>query len=268
MLAARQITTFMFGDNYTWPKPGGLSSNRSIRDCLHDAVDSWHAWAIAQERRYAGTIKSGSLRVLRGNCISTRCSNHGAHYDAIVNSPPYANRLDYTQLWAPELAVLQAISPLDRKELKREMIGTTIVRNNRLDERAIGYLPARTRRELTLIREDPTPFSDSYYFHFFLRYLVTLRDALERAAGQLVNDGVMLIFVRDTVRKDTVLSIGHFVREVLRYRAGMRLRRPNGCHQEIVRAHIGLRRSKRARGLHGTAQREWWLAFERRTNAS
>ncbi len=57
-------------------------------------------------------------------------------------------------------------------------------------------------RTLQKIKTDKSAYSDNYYYPFFRSYAEDLTTCLKSTAGRLRDNGVMVIFVRDTVRKD------------------------------------------------------------------
>lgn len=67
----------------------------------------------------------GKIHLFRGSCleIMPRLANGG--YDAIITSPPYCNRYDYTRTYALELALL-GISEKELINLRQEMLSCTV----------------------------------------------------------------------------------------------------------------------------------------------
>jgi hypothetical protein len=123
----------------------------------------------------------------------------------------------------------------------------------------MARLPAMAQDILEQIRRDPSEYSDVYYFPFFRNYAIALQDSLQSILQKLRPGGRLIVFVRDTARKDILFPTGNFVREVLTSGALREIR----AEKSIIRGHIGYLRKGSARGLHGLAQLEWWLAFEK-----
>ena len=92
---------------------------------LNRAVDKWiaYAGAAAPQRNYAYRLHLTTMNPER-NCFGA-CPQ----VDLVITSPPYANRLDYTRLWAPELQLLAAMLDFDPDSIKSDQIGTTVVRS-------------------------------------------------------------------------------------------------------------------------------------------
>jgi hypothetical protein len=180
--------------------------------------------------------------------------------DCIVTSPPYANRLDYTRMWAPELEVVSAMYGVDCRGLKAKALGTTVVHGKIINaDEEIG-LPKVVRASLKAIRDDRhSKASDSYYYPFFRNYAVGLALGLRCMAKHLHRRGKLLVFVRDTARKDVLFPTGALVRGVLRSSGLSEI----DSVRKVIREHIGLRRRASTKGLYGLAQQEWWLAFQK-----
>ncbi|NJL21522.1 MAG: site-specific DNA-methyltransferase [Leptolyngbyaceae cyanobacterium SM1_3_5] len=67
----------------------------------------------------------GQINLFRGSCLEIMPCLPDATYDAIVTSPPYCNRYDYTRTYALELALL-GISEKELIELRQEMLSCTV----------------------------------------------------------------------------------------------------------------------------------------------
>ncbi len=87
----------------------------------------------------------GKINLSNGSCLEELPSRPDGHYDAIITSPPYCNRYDYTRTYALELALLgndeQAML-----NLRQSMISCTVenrtkdlLRINEHWERPIAY---------------------------------------------------------------------------------------------------------------------------------
>ncbi len=254
LLAARRFATFSQSDNVAWVKPGGLQNCGDPRALIRTVFVEWRSYI---EGTYDVT-KAGSLVSI----VADICRFHTRErFDGVVFSPPYANRLDYVRMWAPEASVYQAVLGEDPFALAPELIGTTIVRGVTIDSFALADLPSPVREALEAIKSDSAKASASYYFPFFANYAIRLNLAIHRAAQLLAKGGVGVIFVRDTPRKDILFPAGLLAKSALQ---------SAGCNvtkavTHIIRGHIGMRRRREHTSLQGLAQREWWLQFERAT---
>lgn len=256
LIAARLITTFRGSDNLSWLKPGGFRQPTAFGEILEACCEEWFAFA---ETAAQTTTVSGRITARVSDILS-----HGLRVrtpvDAIVTSPPYANRLDYTRLWAPEVAVFEALIGPPLVALKRQQIGTNVVRSRYPPAKDIARLPRSMIRTLNAIRDDRFgKDSDTYYYPYFANYAIDLMKAIENCAQHVRQRGTFMLFVRDTIRKDVLFGTGSLAEATMR-RLGFRVRTKQ---LHVVRAHVGLRRKGEAGGLFGLAQREWWLCFER-----
>ncbi len=93
----------------------------SLKDALHRRLGEIAADIPALKRRYGGSqplfIEGSSLTELRK---LPSCS-----FDAVVTSPPYANRYDYTRTYALELAYL-GYDANQFKELRQALLSATV----------------------------------------------------------------------------------------------------------------------------------------------
>jgi hypothetical protein len=260
VLAAREITCYRMSDNYTWLKKGGVCRESNLYDAMMRALRRWCSFA---ER----------LSVTRGNAgngwgtVSARLMNaeHGCFggspaADIIVTSPPYANRLDYTSMWAPELEVLRAMWGGDSNLIKTTQIGSTVIKGKSVVVEEEAHLPNSILEALTAIREDKTEASARYYYPFFRNYALALQRSLIQIGGRLKPGGILVLFVRDTVRKDVMFATSELVRDVFIRCCNMR---EVDRVRRIHRSHLGLLRKSSTVGLYGLAQREWWLTFKK-----
>lgn len=260
VLAARDIASFRTTDNVTWLKPGGYTRQPRIEVPLRSALARWVEYASSLSEKQKASQKSGTLRV---ELMDAALGQFGStpKVNCIVTSPPYANRLDYTKLWAPEIHVLANLCTSSIDRIRHSQIGTPIVAGLHHLEGGVPLLPKSTRDTLKEIKSDKSVYSENYYYPFFRNYAVTLTSALVHAAARLSPGGRFLVFVRDTVRKDILFSTGDLVRAILlSKRCGLRL---EGIERRVIKQHIGFVRKSSSSGLYGLAQQEWWLAFKR-----
>ncbi len=258
VLAARTLTCFRATDNRTWLRRGGVTPQLTVSEAMAQAIESWESFAHAVKDRFTC---SGALSLLTWNCENGK-PPRVRPMDAVVVSPPYANRLDYSSLWAPETAVLSAIFSHDASHLKTAQVGSTVVAGRRPPEHAIRTLPKEIVRVLETILGDEEYASSRYYYPYFANYALSLSRSIETWAEILKSNGRMVVFVRDTVRKGAIFTTNALVSETAR-RVNMRPIYAKH-HLEVVKHHIGLLRQRRVGAtIHGLAQQEWWQVFQK-----
>lgn len=69
--------------------------------------------------------REGTSRLLSGSCLEIIPKLPDNHYDAIVTSPPYCNRYDYTRTYALELALL-GVDESGLVDLRQTMLSCTV----------------------------------------------------------------------------------------------------------------------------------------------
>jgi hypothetical protein len=261
VLAARELTCYRMSDNYAWLKKGGVCREANLYYPVVRALERWSEFAEAL------SSSRGDVRKEWGE-ISARLMNVESGYfgdspmaDVIITSPPYANRLDYTSMWAPELEILSTMWGGDSKLIKAAQIGSTVIKGKTVLEEEETDLPSSILETLTAIRDDKNAWaSDRYYYPFFRNYALSLRRSLIQIGARLKPGGILVVFVRDTVRKDVMFATSELIRDVFtRYCDMCEVDRVRSMH----RSHLGLRRRGSIAGLYGLAQREWWLTFRK-----
>jgi len=71
------------------------------------------------------TQLNSEIRLLNGSCLEIMPTLPDCIYDAIITSPPYCNRYDYTRTYALELALLN-IGEKDMLNLRQQMLSCTV----------------------------------------------------------------------------------------------------------------------------------------------
>lgn len=259
VLAARELACFRLSDNKTWPKQGGLQREDHILEPIQRALVTWTIYAKQLSDRFPPRRTLGRLNVQRMN-VELGIFGNTPIADAIVTSPPYANRLDYTRMWAPELEVLAAMWAGDVATIQSNQIGSNVVRGRHGSNGEEARLPRAVVKALETIKSDQGSYaSERYYYPFFRNYALSLARSVDSLALRLAPGGVFVIFVRDTARKDVLFPTAELVKGMLA-RQGLRLVAKD---RRIVRRHVGLLRRGSANGLYGIGQQEWWLAFRK-----
>lgn len=255
VLAARRFVCYSSSDNLTWFKPGGMLRQVRLGPSLRRAADDWEEWANALELTHPGRI------VIHSQSIESNGVPGRKKFDFIVTSPPYANRLDYTRLWAPETAVICQLCSLSVDRIRRTAVGTNCVHDTEHYESSVRKLPKSVRTALHEIADDPTKYSRSYYYPFFRNYAISLADSLRNAASYLRKNGQMIVFIRDTVRKNVLFPSGDLVKSVLTSkRVGLKL---DDSVKTVIKQHIGNIRPVTTPSVYGMAQLEWWMRFRK-----
>lgn len=91
-----------------------------IKEIINDLESSTHQVEPASVKNSLGQIE-----LYKGSCLKLLPSLPDAIYDAVITSPPYCNRYDYTRTYALELALLN-ISEKGLIALRQEMLSCTV----------------------------------------------------------------------------------------------------------------------------------------------
>ncbi len=115
----------------------------------------------------------GAISLHAGSCLELLPQFPDSSYDAIMTSPPYCNRYDYTRTYALELALL-GVDEARLRELRQEMLSCTV------ENRAKDLLGINSGWELPIAAAD-----DQELLQAILAYLEA-----QKAAGVLNNQGI------------------------------------------------------------------------------
>jgi DNA modification methylase len=183
----------LVGSNPTWVKrPEGRADHASLREAV--------AATVKISLTYAKTLP----RIHARNRTVSICSDitelevAARSFDAIVTSPPYANRTDYIRHYLPATELLMTASEADERTLRAKQIGTPLIRAGQTDMpliRSVNDL-------LEKIRTHKSYASERYYYKNFLYYFADMGRALASMRRWLRQDGLLILVVQDTYYKD------------------------------------------------------------------
>ncbi len=71
------------------------------------------------------TTEKGEIRLIKGSCLDELPKLDSNSFDAIITSPPYCNRYDYTRTYALELALL-GVDESSLSDLRQTMLSCTV----------------------------------------------------------------------------------------------------------------------------------------------
>ncbi len=262
VLAARKFVCYRPSKNTTWIKEGGIIPLGDLRKLLGEFAASWAEHVQTSLAQLLHT-PSGSFKISTAPADGTLAVSNTTPISGVITSPPYANRLDYSVMWGPELAVLCELFDEDQQKIKRAQIGTTVVRGLKNKDASEQFLPPSAMHFLNEVASGKGKASDSYYLPFFRNYLVSLTEKLTSAANLVEQGGIFVCFIRDCVRKDARLDAEIFVSEALKF-VGFEQSDALKSDKVIIKNHVGLRRPLEKGTVHGMAQIEWHLHFKKR----
>jgi DNA modification methylase len=148
-----------------------LSFDQAVREKINEILEdtsSLHPTSLFPPEKLRGQI-----RLYDGSCLEILPTLPGSTYDAIMTSPPYCNRYDYTRTYALELALL-GTDEAGLARLRQEMISCTV------ENRAKDLL--RINPEWTI------PLSVADHQEPLQAILKYLED--QKAQGKLNNNGI------------------------------------------------------------------------------
>lgn len=109
-----------------------LSFGKAITEKLSEIIiDLENPQGINQSLFNAPIVKKGKINLEKGSCLNILPKLKGEQYNAIITSPPYCNRYDYTRTYALELALI-GVNEQRLVDLRQNMISCTV--ENRVKE--------------------------------------------------------------------------------------------------------------------------------------
>jgi DNA modification methylase len=126
-----------------------------------------------QQGLFPVEIPKGDVYLHHGSCLDVMPELPGNRYDAIMTSPPYCNRYDYTRTYALELALL-GINERDLIGLRQHLLSCTV------ENRAKDLLRINPQWQNAVAAADHQELLQA-----ILKYLED-----QKARGELNNDGI------------------------------------------------------------------------------
>ncbi len=91
-----------------------------LREIIADLAGQHHSIGLFETSKSQGTV-----RLLAGSCLDILPTLPSNSYDAVITSPPYCNRYDYTRTYALELALL-GVGEKELIQLRQQMLSCTV----------------------------------------------------------------------------------------------------------------------------------------------
>lgn len=155
----------------TFNKGEILSFEKAICEKINEIVadvSPEHTGSLFPPEKYQGEV-----RLYAGSCLGVLPNLPDDSYDAIITSPPYCNRYDYTRTYALELALL-GVDEKGLSDLRQAMLSSTV------ENRAKDLLKINPQWGTALaVADEQEPLQA------ILRYL-----EVQRAQGALNNNGI------------------------------------------------------------------------------
>ena len=136
-----------------------------------------------------------------------------ASVDAVLGSPPYCTRIDYTVATRIELAVLGVDERSGFRNLREASMGTTVIlrqgpppTNRCLGQHANAFLES--------VASHPSKASSTYYYKQFGQYFSALADSVSEVARVVRPNGWFGVVVQDSYYKELHADLARIVAEM------------------------------------------------------
>lgn len=125
---------------------------------------------------FAPATRRGKIRAICGSCLEQLPKLQANSFDALMTSPPYCNRYDYTRTYALELALL-GVNEEALRILRQRMVSCTV--ENREKEGLGAFFSPKTFERAKVI------FQSQELLNYIVDYLQALKEE-----DQLNNNGI------------------------------------------------------------------------------
>jgi DNA modification methylase len=149
-----------------------LDFDQAMRDKLVEIVQDLSVDS-PQFDFFAANLSSGEIQLYTGSCLSLMPTLSAEQYEAVITSPPYCNRYDYTRTYALELALLD-VDEQGVLDLRQQMLSCTV------ENRAKDLLKINPRWTTAIAAADQQELLQT-----ILRYLDD-----QKSLGALNNTGI------------------------------------------------------------------------------
>ncbi len=102
-----------------------VSFEQAITQKINEIVEDVKTANSSYNKLFMETNQLGNINLFNGSCLELLPKISSNQYDAIITSPPYCNRYDYTRTYALELAML-GIDERELIELRQNMLSCTV----------------------------------------------------------------------------------------------------------------------------------------------
>ena len=116
--------------------------------------------------------------------------------DCVLTSPPYCTRIDYTAGTRIEFAVISPLIKIDADDLRRRMIGTTMVPTNPVEPRK-EWGP-KCNSFLETVRNHPSKASKGYYYATHADYFDKIFRSITSLSSALRQGGTAILVAQDS----------------------------------------------------------------------
>jgi hypothetical protein len=132
--------------------------------------------------------------------------------DFVLTSPPYCTRIDYTAGTRVELALIAPLINIDADELRRRMIGTTMVPAGPIELRP--EWGTKCTQFLQAVHNHPAKASKGYYYLTHLDYFDKMFRSISNLSSALRSNGKAILIVQDSYYKELHNDLPAVVREM------------------------------------------------------
>ncbi|ACL18707.1 hypothetical protein Dhaf_0642 [Desulfitobacterium hafniense DCB-2] len=210
----RDLANPFFCTNPTWIKKPKQKEERVLApaDLIYHLFQHYvqeMANLLGQSQRINSRCASKSILALAD---SQEIPLPNESIQAVISSPPYCTRIDYTVATSLELALLGCAKQTDVKRLREKTIGSPVIRKEDLIiQENWGAVCLDT---LEKIRLHAAKASQSYYYKTYTQYFTSVYQSLQEISRVLRNDGSCVLVVQDSYYKDIHVNLAAIIEQM------------------------------------------------------
>ena len=211
LLCVRPLASITKSKNPTWPKFGGISSNKNLLDIIEESLSRFDNY---YKKHYQSSFEERN-----GECIFF--NNNASEMtlpekvELIITSPPYCNRFDIMRSYGPENYFLSA---LGYKVQTRDIIGTIKVEDYESLDIDYDYITSNSEKACKLLsgmEKSKKRDEQTYYLKYYTRYFMTLFNTMVKVLNNLSPKGRMYFVTQDNMHRGKRIEIDKVLRELL-----------------------------------------------------
>jgi hypothetical protein len=195
---SRRMASAFRTANPTWMR---LPKNKQERaEVCREEIEARFIEAVGRSRIAAGRgnpFQRVACEVSTNDATSAAPSQA---VDCVLTSPPYCTRIDYTAGTRIEHALVAPLVTVNADELRRRMIGTTMVPKQPIPPR--DEWGKKCKRFLDAVYDHPSKASKGYYHVTHLDYFDKMFRAITKLSSVLKSKGKAILVVQDSYYKD------------------------------------------------------------------
>jgi hypothetical protein len=193
--------------NGTWFKMGGVSTGAPLSEIIRGDIKKFQNYYNIHYSNIK-SAKIGKSYFSNEDALNLSLKNK---VDIVFTSPPFCNRLEPVNMYAPELFFLSFVGHKIKDE---DIIGTTRVKDYTHISKDLDYIrkvAPETFKFLESVKETERKTENNYYLKYFTRYYAKLYQTLKNAMRMVRKRGRVYVDMQDNIHRGSLNDTGKFI---------------------------------------------------------